>query len=237
MRIPSKAVHRGLNADMSAWKDDRYVRCWNCGFVAHLDREGNERIGSQSGDGYARNSTQLNGAITAAGTTATVDSTTGFPTPATGSITAFENNGRGTKVTSAAHGLTGGKVVITSTTNYDGTFYIQDVLANSFVIPGKAYVADDATGTWTVPEYIYIFDAGAYATSEDADSTWTDATNAPRVDKVSYTGITSTTFTGCVSVGRGTGMYAHDDDMYVKQNKVSTGCPLCGCKHFDSKEG
>jgi len=235
MRIPSKAVHRGRNADMSAWKDDRYVSCWNCGYTAHLDREGVTPKGVWDGDGYARSSTQVDGAISAADTSMTVDSTTGFAAPATGSITAFANNGRGTLVTSAAHGLTD-KVTITGTTNYNGTFFIQDALTNTFVIPTVPYVADDATGTWTVKEHILIYDQGSYATSEDVSSTWTDATDAPRVDKVSYTGVTGTTFTGCKSLSRSAaGMHAHDDDMFVKQNKVSRGCPLCGCLHFDIK--
>ena len=73
-----------------------------------------------------------------------------------------------------------------------------------------------------MPEYIYIFDAGTYATSEDADSTYTDATNAPTSNKVSYTGKTSTTFTGC------SGATAHDDDMYVKGDITTSGCAQCG---------
>ncbi len=228
-KVYSKAVHRGMNADQSPWKDDRYVKCWNCGYTCHLDREGVERKGSRSGDGYTRSSTQLNGSVAAGDGTITVDSTTGFITPATGSITAFADNGRGTKVTSSAHGLKGGKVVISSTTNYDGTFYIQDVLTDSFVIPGPPYVADDATGTWTVTEYIYIHDAGTYATSGDVSSVYTAATGGPRMDKVGYTGLGGTTFTGCTSV------LAHDDDMYVKQTRVTRGCPQCGTLHFDIK--
>lgn len=221
-QLRNEGVTTGLNRDIATYPESGYIRCNRCGYIFNK-----KRANQGTGDGISHPETQLNGAVTVGLATITVDSTTGFPTPDTGSITAFANNGKGTKVTSASHGLKGGKVVISSTTNYDGTFYIQDVTTNTFVIQ-KAYVADDATGTWTVPEYIYIFDAGTYATTGDVDSTYTDATGAPRVDEVSYTGLSSTTFTGC------SGAKAHDDDMYVRGEIRSTGgCPLCGTYEYE----
>lgn len=50
--------------------------------------------------------------------------------------------------TDAAHGMVDGdEITISTTTNYDGTYTIEDVATNTFVID-TAYVADDATGTW-----------------------------------------------------------------------------------------
>lgn len=71
----------------------------------------------------------------------------------TGSITAFADYSgtvAGTVlVTSTAHGLTTGHdVVISGTTNYNGTFTITTVDANSYYIT-DTWVSDDATGTWT----------------------------------------------------------------------------------------
>lgn len=68
----------------------------------------------------------------------------------TGSITAFADAGGGeVTVTSATHGMeTGNTVVITGTTSYNGTFVITKVDANDYKIT-TAFVADDATGTWT----------------------------------------------------------------------------------------
>jgi hypothetical protein len=50
-RIPSKSVHHGLNADNVGLRDDRYVRCTNCGFVCHLDRDLRAPFGSKTGQG------------------------------------------------------------------------------------------------------------------------------------------------------------------------------------------
>ncbi|MFH1738819.1 MAG: hypothetical protein ABIH23_07405 [bacterium] len=65
-------------------------------------------------------------------------------------ITAFatSDGGAKTQVTSAAHGLVNGEVVIISgTTSYNGTFLIEQIATNTFVIP-QAYVANDAAGNW-----------------------------------------------------------------------------------------
>jgi hypothetical protein len=66
-----------------------------------------------------------------------------------GSITAFADGlSSRTTVTSTSHGLSNGDyVTIDGTTNYDGTWMITGVTANSFNIH-TAYVANDATGTW-----------------------------------------------------------------------------------------
>lgn len=68
----------------------------------------------------------------------------------TGSITAFADAGDSTKVTvtSAAHGKAEGDImIITGTTNYNGTFAISNVTTNTFDIV-DTWVADDATGSW-----------------------------------------------------------------------------------------
>jgi len=158
----------------------------------------------------------------------TLDGNSTFATPRTGSITAFATTRLGTVVTAAAHGLKGGTVTITATTNYNGTFHMQDVTTNTFVIARK-YVADDATGTWTVPEYAYIHDTGSHDTAGDVATTYTAATNSPRVQEILYTGKSGTTqLTGV------TGVTPHDDDMWVRQErKASSGCPMCGTFLYD----
>ena len=151
--VYSDAVHHGRNFDLGAYKDDRYVRCNNCGFMCQLDRDKTAPKGSRLGDGIKQPETQLNGAVTTADTTITVDDASSFPSSG----------------------------------------------------------------------YIYIFDTGTYATEGDASSTYTDATNAPNMNKVAYTGTSATSFTGCTSVT------AHDDNMYVRgEVTVGMGCPLCG---------
>ena len=56
--------------------------------------------------------------------------------------------GGNTQITSAAHGLSNGNdITITGTTNYNGTFTIQDVATNTFNIV-KEYTTNDATGAW-----------------------------------------------------------------------------------------
>ena len=54
-RIRSKAVNFGLNRDQATYDDKRYVRCWNCGFINHLDRESRASDGSRAGDGITHN--------------------------------------------------------------------------------------------------------------------------------------------------------------------------------------
>ena len=213
--IHSDSVTHGRNAEYVTPRDNKYIRCWNCGFMCNSDRDMSSSKGSTVGDGVTTPATLLDGAVLAGAIAITVDATTGFATPETGSITAFASGGRKrTTVTSASHGLKGGKVVITSTTNYNGTFYIDNIFTNTFDIH-IAFVADDATGTWTVPHYIYIHDTGS-------------ATSAPRVDKVLYTAIASST---SFTTATGT-VLAHDDNMYVKGETTYAGCPFCGCLHY-----
>lgn len=70
-------------------------------------------------------------------------------TVATGTITAFAQNGLSVTVTSANHGLyAGDELIITGTTSYNGVFKIDNVTLNTFDIV-DTWVADDATGTWT----------------------------------------------------------------------------------------
>jgi hypothetical protein len=220
--ISNTVTTTGRNRNDGSYPEAGFLRCKKCGQIMNKFKH-HKGIG----EGRVQPNTQLNGAVTAGDATINVDSTSGFNTPQTGSITAFSAFGGGTKVTSASHGLKGGKVVISSTTNYDGTFYIQDVLPNSFVIQ-KPYTEDDATGTWTVPDYILIYDAGTYATDEDVSSTYTDTEYAPTANRVSYTGLTVTTFTGCE------GATSHDDNMYVRGMVRGAGCPFCYTFNYEA---
>ena len=114
----------------------------------------------------------------------------------TGAISAFATlAATTTTVTSAGHGLSDGTIVqITGTTNYDGVYTISGKTDNTFVIT-IAYVADDATGNWSVGVnsdglYWFEFDvsgtttrklvniAGAKLNKQDSlDGTWDDETN------------------------------------------------------------
>ena len=70
-------------------------------------------------------------------------------TVATGSITAFAQNGLSVTVTTANHGLyNGDEAIITGTTNYNGIFKIDNATLNTFDIV-DTWVSNDATGTWT----------------------------------------------------------------------------------------
>ena len=47
--LESKDVFTGRNATHVGYKDTRYVSCWHCGFIYHLDRDA--RLGGKAGDG------------------------------------------------------------------------------------------------------------------------------------------------------------------------------------------
>lgn len=47
----SRAVNTGLNQDKDTLRDDRYVRCKQCGYLCHLDRDIKGHKYSQLGDG------------------------------------------------------------------------------------------------------------------------------------------------------------------------------------------
>lgn len=51
--IPSKTVRSGRNADETVYKDDQYVRCWNCGFPCNTGRDRRSPVGSHGGDGIS----------------------------------------------------------------------------------------------------------------------------------------------------------------------------------------
>ncbi|MDD5750127.1 MAG: hypothetical protein PHU56_00545 [Candidatus Pacebacteria bacterium] len=99
----------------------------------------------------------------AAGNSALLSNTTGYSNVALGSyalfgnlptskaITAFTDAGGGnTTVTSESHNLNNGTIVqIYGTTNYNGSYTISGVTADTFNIV-KAFVADDATGWWGI---------------------------------------------------------------------------------------
>lgn len=50
-RIPSKSIRYGRNRDNAAYDDDKYVKCWHCGFICQLQRDSRARIGSNAQDG------------------------------------------------------------------------------------------------------------------------------------------------------------------------------------------
>ena len=212
----------GLNRSFRPFPESKWIKCSRCGHTMNISRHPK---GWQ--DGVTHPSTQLNGAVSAGAGTITVDSTTGFLTPLSGTITAFSGLRIGTRVTDASHGLTGGLVTISGTTSYNGTFPIYNVMTDTFDI-GAKFVSNDAAGTWIQPEYIFIHDAGTYATDEDVSSAYTAAAGGPRADRVSYTGLTATTFTGCV------GALAHDDNRDVFGDvQASSGCPFCSTFQYD----
>ena len=37
--IPSKSIESGRNSDAAMYSDHNYVRCMNCGFICHKDRD------------------------------------------------------------------------------------------------------------------------------------------------------------------------------------------------------
>ena len=50
-RIRSKTVTHGLNAENPKVPDDKYMECWNCGFVCNFKRDFNVVNGARTGDG------------------------------------------------------------------------------------------------------------------------------------------------------------------------------------------
>lgn len=82
----------------------------------------------------------------------------------TGSITAFADAGGGeVTVTSASHPMQNGNTVtITGTTNYNGTYIISGVAANTYNITAT-WVSDDATGTWTGETLVKTAETGLNA--------------------------------------------------------------------------
>ena len=56
-RIKSDRVVYGRNSENVALDDARYVKCWNCGFICHLDRDARSKRGSTEGDGISQTKT------------------------------------------------------------------------------------------------------------------------------------------------------------------------------------
>ncbi len=48
-RVKSTTVKTGRNAEHPTYADDRYVKCWHCGFICNLDRD--IRMRGRAGDG------------------------------------------------------------------------------------------------------------------------------------------------------------------------------------------
>ena len=88
--IRSNAVKTGRNFDNTAYADDRYIRCKQCGFMCHLDRDMKAPDGSRVGDGVAQADTNLSKVVAIDDTTISVDSTTGFAS--SGSAYIYETN-------------------------------------------------------------------------------------------------------------------------------------------------
>lgn len=87
----------------------------------------------------------------------------------TNTITAYaDGSGGKVVVTMAAHGLSDGNtVVISGSTNYNGTFVISDVTTNTFEIT-DTWVADDAAGTYKA----YSRESGKILGVYDGISAW-----------------------------------------------------------------
>ncbi len=49
--IKSKRIGYGRNAENTGYRDDKYVKCWNCGFVCQTQRDARAKRGSTEGDG------------------------------------------------------------------------------------------------------------------------------------------------------------------------------------------
>lgn len=78
--VPSDSVKTGRNAEHPKLRDDGYVKCSQCGFMCHMDRDMRAPDGSRAGNGvvisgertyedtnidnYNDNSTKYNGAYT-----------------------------------------------------------------------------------------------------------------------------------------------------------------------------
>lgn len=94
-----------------------------------------------------------------------------------GSITAFADAGGGitTVTTSAAHGITTQqKVVITGTTNYNGTFTVTNASGSTFDI-NTAFVVDDATGSFDTGNSEDFIDTNGFNfSSSNGDARYTN---------------------------------------------------------------
>ena len=49
--IDSDGVNHGLNRDVGKYDDHGYIRCNNCGFICHIDRDAHSQRGDKTGDG------------------------------------------------------------------------------------------------------------------------------------------------------------------------------------------
>ena len=88
---------------------------------------------------------------------------------------------------------------------------------NGAVTAGDTTITVDSTSGFSSSGYIYIYDTGVV-----------NSTTGSRMNKVTYTGTSSTTFTGCTKAT------AHDDDMDVKGDTVGNqGCPQCGTMRYE----
>jgi len=129
--VRSKAVHYGRNFDNTAYADDRYVRCRQCGFMCHLDRD--LRGSGREGDGVYRPDTLLNGAVSIGDTTITVDSTDGFPS--SGSAYIYETND--TEVSSGDAAMMPFDYTGTTSTSFTGVTGVVTAFDDDSVVRGE----------------------------------------------------------------------------------------------------
>lgn len=87
---------------------------------------------------------------------------------------------------------------------------------NGALTAGDTTINVDSTTGFPSSGYIYIYDTGLPCSA-----------SGHRMNKVAYTGTTSTSFTGCSDVS------AHADDMTVRGEVTSSGCPCCGTYNYN----
>jgi hypothetical protein len=94
----------------------------------------------------------------------------------TGTITSIVNSSGNIQVTVANHRLAAGmtSVVVSGTTNYNGTFNVDSVIDDNNFVLDSAYVSDEASGTISLPNWDLVIEA--------------DSTNQSRVNDQFFTG-------------------------------------------------
>lgn len=89
---------------------------------------------------------------------------------------------------------------------------LPDTEVASAISVGDSTITVNSTTGFPSSGYIYIYPEAS------------GAANGVNVDRIAYTGIGSTTFTGCTEI-----TLAHDTDSIVRgENTVKSGCPGCG---------
>lgn len=98
----------------------------------------------------------------------------------------------------------------------DGVTQVETQLNGAVLVNATSITVDSTTG-FDSSGYVYIYDTGVVS-----------STTGCRMNRVAYTGTSSTSFTGCTNVK------AHADNMYVRGESKSTGgCPFCSTFEYD----